>query len=280
MSKKPSLFSRIAHRAARIFSLLLSKLSKLFDRIVYSQKASMIVSLLVSIVICVSINYNDLNYRFFNKDQEVLNLSNIPVNAIYDSQEYVVEGLPDAVAVTLSGSPSDMQLYKAQYQVEVSADLRNFSPGKNVVEFQASGLPNGVSATMNPNSAEINISQKTKRTFSVTTELILGPQQSADNFEIASISATSVVIKATQTQLDAIRTVKALIDTSGHDKDFTTTAPLIAYDVSGAPVSVTITPDSVQVVIKYKEVSKEKTEEDTQDSDDASDSGANREELN
>jgi YbbR domain-containing protein len=256
-------FARFMKQIGHIFSLILSRLSKLFDRIVYSPKSSLVVSLATAVVLCVSINFSDLNYRFFNKDDEVLNLTSVPVNALYDTEEYVVEGLPDAVSVTLTGSPADMALYKTQYSVEVTADLRNLAAGENVVELKAGNVPAAISAVINPSSAEVTIDKKQTRTYSIVPELIIGSNQSESDFEVESLSQTSVTIKATKSQLDSIRTVKALIDTSGQNADFSATAILAAYDSSGNKVSVSITPETVDVNVRYVEEDEETENDDT-----------------
>lgn len=240
-------------RAFHFIQSILQRLSKLFDRVVYNRKSSLIVSFILAVIICVSVNYEDLNYRFFNTDEKVLNLTNVPVNATYDTEAYVVEGLPDAVAVTLSGSPADITLYQNQYHAEVSADLRNLSTGENVVELKTSGIPSGVSATVNPSSVSVKIVKKITRDFTVTPELIIGQGQSAGEFTVSGVSNKTVQIKATKEQLDSIRLVRALADTSGKTGSFEISAPLVAYDSSGTPVNVTIIPETVTVSVAYNE---------------------------
>jgi YbbR domain-containing protein len=79
-----------------------------------------------------------------------------------------------------------------------------------------------------------------------------------------------VTIKATKSQLDSIRTVKALIDTSGQNSDFSATAILAAYDSSGNKVSVSITPETVDVSVRYVE-----DEEDAENSDTSAENADN-----
>lgn len=250
---KKDWITNLCHRIMQAVLSVFSRLSKLFDRVVYSPKSSLVVSLLASIAICISINFNDLNYRFFNKDEEVLNLSNVPVNAIYNTEEYTVNGIPETVNVTLTGSPADIQLYRTQYQVEVNADLRNLSVGKNVVALRAGGFPSQINASVNPAEAEVTIQKKMTRNYTVSAELIVGAGQSLDEFKVKSLSQTSVMIQATKAELDSIRIVKALVDTSGQNKNFSQEASLVAYDSSGNRVNVTIIPDTVTVEVEYTE---------------------------
>lgn len=252
-NNKKDWITNLCHKVMQVILSVFSRLSKLFDRVVYSPKSSLLVSLLASIAICISVNFNDLNYRFFNKDEEVLNLNNVPVNAIYNTEEYTVNGIPETVTVTLTGSPADIQLYRTQYQVEVNADLRNLSVGKNVVTLRAGGFPSQINASVNPAEAEVTIQKKMTRNFTVSAELIVGAGQSLDEFKVKSLSQTSVTIQATKAELDSIRIVKALVDTSGQNKDFTQDASLVAYDSSGNRVNVTIIPDTISVEVEYTE---------------------------
>lgn len=256
-----SFMSRMVHSVTRFFKYLLEKLSKLFDRIVYNRTSSIIVSLIAAIVICFSVNFDSINYHFFNTENEVLNLTNVPVNATYNTDEYVVNGLPDSVAVTLTGSPADMTLYKNSYgEVEVNADLRHLSTGNNEVEFTASNIPTGLTATINPTSAKVTIYKKISRSYIITPEFLLGSGQSDGDFSIGSMSQNSIMIKADKAQLDSIRSVKALIDTSGHTASFDSKASLVAYDSKGDRVNVNIEPETITIHVKYKESKKEESQ--------------------
>lgn len=252
-------------------------IGKVFDRIIYNNRASLVVSGVFAIIFCVSINYEDLSFQFLSADTTTYNYGSVPVETLMDSENYEVSGLPATADLTVTGDPADIQLVRTQNSASVRADLRSLAEGTNVVALEAVGLPTGVEATVTPSTAEVNLQKKIEKSFLIEPELLVGSNQSASDYSTPVLSTRSVTIKAISSKLESIRTVKAIIDASGKDGDFTVTAPLVAYDSEGKQVNVTITPDSVTATVTLK------TDEDTAntadktdtDTADASDSGSN-----
>lgn len=223
---------------------------KLFDKIIYNGKASLIVSGLFAVIFCISINYQELSFEFFHSDVSTLNLSSVPVEVLIDTESFEVNGLPNTADLAIQGDPADIQLVRTQNSASVQADLRTLEPGTNMVPLKATGLPSGLDVTVTPSSAEVDIQRKYTRSYTVTPELLLGKGQRDGDFETPVLSVKSVTIKATKSKLDTIRLVKAIIDTSGKNDDFRVTAPLVAYDAAGKQINVTITPESVEATVK------------------------------
>lgn len=225
--------------------------SKLFDKIIYNRNASILVSILAAVIICVSVNYSELSSIFFNKEDTTLNLPAISVDVKMDSEKYAVTGLPGTVDMTVTGSPADIQVFRAQQQnISVMADLSGYGEGKNVVELRAMNVPDNLTVTVTPPSAEINLIRKETRTFNVKPELLLGSGQKVSDFETPELSEKRVKITATPDALNSIRVVKAYVDASGQTGDFTTTATISAYNAKGERVAVNTVPETVQATVK------------------------------
>lgn len=235
----------------RFMRQLVNWVSKLFDRVVYNRKASIIVSVMAAIAICVSVNYEDLSSILLKDNQTTLNVSGVPVDVRINEDEYKVEGLPATVDLTVTGTPADIQVFRSQQQSAiVTANLMNFGPGRNDVALTASGVPDNLTVTVNPESASINIIRKETRTFGLKPEILLGTGQKSTDFEAPVLDQTRVSITATPDELNSIRTVKAIVDASGQTGDFTAPAVIAAYNASGDRVSVTTVPETVTATVK------------------------------
>lgn len=233
----------------------LEKVSKLFDRVVYSSHLALIVSGIMAILICISVNYEELSFQFLSHNAATLNLPAIPVTVLADEDNYEISGLPATADLTVVGDAADIQLVRTQNAATVTADMRNMTEGTNTVTLKPSGLPTGVEATVSPATADVTIARKIKKTFFITPDLIVGNGQSEAAFERPKLSVRSVSIKATQDKLNSIRTIRAVIDASGHDGDFTVEAPLVAYDSTGKQVQVSIEPAAVTATVTMKQSS-------------------------
>lgn len=261
MSKeKTTGFSRFMKQLKDLTMEIVNKISKLFDRTVYNRKASLIVTFVLSLIICVFISFDDLSFQFFRSNDTTFNLTGITVDALYDSQAYEVIGLPNTADVAISGDSADIQLLRAQNNVGVKVDLRSLEPGDNMVTLEATGVPSNLTAAVTPESVKITLERKETRTFFIAPELLLGTGQSGSLFDTPVLDKSSVSIQGTSEKLNSIRTVKAIVDASGHSSGFTTDAVLVAYDANGRQVNVTIIPETVKATVALRDVSDPKGE--------------------
>lgn len=244
-----SFFDKCSHLAVAGFS----KLSKLFDKIIYHKRSSVIVSLLVSTGICVAVNFDDIRYTFFNNDLTTLNVPGVGVEIKADTETYEITGVPSTVDLTLTGDPADIQSFRNQSNAAVvTADLRNFGEGDNVATLQVSNVPKQIDVQVNPATVEVDLVRKLTKSFPVDAELLIGIGQKKSDFDSVTPAQSSVLVKATQEQLDSIRKVEAIVDTTGKTTDFSMNAPLVAYDSNGDKVNVEINPTTVEVAVKVK----------------------------
>ena len=236
---------------------IFTKLSKIFDRIVYSKKSSVIVSLVAAVMFCITVNYEEISFEFFNREDATLNVPGVKIDVKIDSDVYQVNGLPQTVDLTLTGSPADIQTFRNNNTAVVEADLRKFKEGENVVPLTVKNIPPKLKVDVSPQNVTVKIEQKKTKSFLIRSELLLGAGQKLDDFEIADISAETVTVKATQDKLNSIRKISAIVDATGRNSDFETSALLVAYDGSGDKVDVQIEPSKVMVKVVKKENKKE-----------------------
>ena len=240
----------LVSKIIELFQMIFRKLSKLFDKVVFNKKGSLFISLFLAIIISISVNYEDISLSLFHDTTVSVTINDVSVETLADTENYVIEGIPSTVDVTITGSASDVQVYRQQANISAIADVRRYTEGNVVVDIEISQLPSNLEATIQPATAEATISKKVSKQFTVTSELLLGTGQSSSDFESPVLSETTVTIKASQEQIDAIRSVKAIIDATGQTGDFNVEANVMAYDSSGTPLQVDISPATIQASVK------------------------------
>ena len=206
--KGPSVWIKELHG---LMTLIFQKVSKLVDRILFDKKGSVIISLVLSIMICVVINYED---------------------------------------ISLTGDATSIQVFRSKSSVQVVADLKRYSEGENIINLKVKNLPEKIEAVIDPATIDVTLSKKVTKTFTIQPELLVGTNQKVSDFETPVLDTMTVKITASQNQLNSIRIVKALIDCTGQIQDFDANATLAAYDAKGNRVNVVLSPDTVRASVK------------------------------
>ena len=185
-----------------------------------------------------------------------------PINAIYNEEAYVVEGLPETVDVVLIGRKSDIYLAKQYPSQEISVDLRELSAGTHKVSLKYRQAINSVEYKIDPSQVTVIIYDKVSSTREITAEVL--HRNNLDNkLDISeiSLSKTEITIKGSAKKLEEVAYVKALIDidnlvdptigeaTINNNK-------LVAYNNTGEIVDVEILPETVDATLRITSTSK------------------------
>ncbi len=221
------------------------------------------VSLFLAILIFIlfdqkKIMFNDTSAEVL-KDQKV--------EAVYNEEAYVVEGLPEKVDITLMGSRSDLFIAKQSTASKVTVDLTGLKPGTHKVNIEYMRPNASVDYSVNPSVATVNVYSKVSESKTLTTDLLnqdsLDSKLVIDNVKPAS---EKVVIKGTDDEnainsLKKVATVKALVDVSSLNNQDTGTVtlkdvPIKAYDKNGNILDVEIVPNKVNVSVNISSPSK------------------------
>ena len=203
---------------------------------------------------------------FSNKSAEVLKGQS--VEAIYNEEAYVVEGLPSSVDITLMGSRSDLFIAKQSTASKVTVDLTGLRPGTHRVNIEYTQPMSSISYSVNPAVATVNIYPKVSETKTLSVDLLnqddLDSKLVVDNVDP---EVDSVVIKGASddkaiNNLDKVATVKALVNLANIDTDEAGTVtlkdvPLKAYDENGKSMNVEIVPSKIDVDVEISSPSKE-----------------------
>ena len=163
-------------------------------------------------------------------------LSNQPVEATYNKEAYVIEGIPDTADVTLIGRTVDLYLAKQLSTGKVTVDLSNLSVGTHKVDLSYKNSINSV------NKDKLN---------------------SKLSIQSITLDKEEVIIKGTDDEksihnINNVATVKALVDVGGIEEagvNKIDKAKLVAYDKYGNVVDVEIVPETVSATVNVESYS-------------------------
>ena len=150
----------LVSKIIELFQMIFRKLSKLFDKVVFNKEGSLFISLFLAIIISISVNYEDISLSLFHDTTVSVTINDVSVETLADTENYVIEGIPSTVDVTITGSASDVQVYRQQANIRAIADVRRYTEGNVVVDIEISQLPSNLEATIQPATAEATISKK------------------------------------------------------------------------------------------------------------------------
>ena len=189
---------------------------------------------------------------FFFVDSKVINLTNTAeiisgqtINVKYNSDAYVVEGIPKSVDITLMGRKSDLYLAKQLGNHEVVLDLTDYKPSDKAqkVKLTYNQTIDSITYKLDPSYVTVVIKKKVSTLKGITYDLMNSEKMDSKlSVKSVELSKTEVVVKGSQDTIDKISSVKALIDLS--DKKFTEkgtynldNVTLVAYDDNGMKIN-------------------------------------------
>lgn len=230
-----------------------------FERWLVKKNTLIFISLLISIVAFLVVDNKTIS--LVDSYAEVL--YDQKVEAIYNTETYVVEGLPDTVDVTLIGKKIEMYLAKQLSKGYVTVDISNLKEGTHKVTLNYESNIETIDYKMDPSTVNITIYPKVSTTKSATIDTIntdvLDTKLSVSN---VSIDKTEIIIKGAEHTINEVANVRALVDIQklvDPEAGIVTLedVPLIAYDMNGKVVDVEMVPSKVTATISIESPHKE-----------------------
>ena len=248
--------TRLLMKIGKVFS----SSNKALENFLSKSNTLLFVSLVLAILIFIVIDQRMT--IFTNTSAEVL--KDKKVNAIYNEEAYVVEGLPEKVDITLMGKRTDLFIAK-QTSSKVSVDLSGYKAGTHKVNIEYISPSDSIEYSVNPSVANVNIYNKVSVTKTLTTDIL--NQDNLDSklvIDDIKTSVDSVVVKGTDDEkannsLKKVATVKALVDVGSITETGNMTVkniPLKAYDKDGKMLNVEIVPSKINVDLSVTSPSK------------------------
>jgi YbbR domain-containing protein len=239
-------------------SKIFSKPNKKFETWLSKSTTLLFLSLFLSITIFIVVDRKIIT--FSSQSAEVLKEQKINVKC--NEEQYVVEGLPETVDVTLIGSKADLYIAKQSSNDGVVVDLMDLTPGTHKVNIEYEQGLSGIEYSVNPNVATVIIYKKVSDTRELTYDLV-NTSKLENTFIVNNVklNVDEVTIRGAEYKIDQVTTVKALIDLeqiSSKELGIQTIndIELKAYDVKGNIVDVEFVPAKVNAEIELASPSK------------------------
>ena len=193
-------------------------------------------------------------------------LHNQTVEATYNKEAYVVEGIPETADVTLIGRTVDLYLAKQLSTGKVSVDLSNLKEGTHKVDLSYESSINSVTYKLDPSSITVNVYPKVSQTKTVTIDVINKDKlDSKLSVQSVTLDKEEVIIKGTDDEksshnINKVATGIALVDVGSivDPKAGVNTVDkvkLVAYDKYGNVVDVEIVPETVTATVNIESYS-------------------------
>ncbi|MGI6608396.1 MAG: YbbR-like domain-containing protein [Erysipelotrichaceae bacterium] len=230
--------------------------SSLLTKAFFSKRLSKLIALVMAIIMYVSVNLTSSDT--FGVTQSAT-LTGVPVKIIYNSEIYEISGIPESVNVMISGAISDISLQKGKINSVVTADLSGLTEGTHQIKLIPTNFSNDLTVNV-LDTPRVNVIIKKKITtkYNISYEYInKNKMDSAFILSGATFDTTEVLIRASQDTINSIAFVKALIDVTDVDADFTREAQIVAYANDGSIVECDIIPEFVTVNVTVTQPTKQ-----------------------
>lgn len=239
-----------------VFNLqnLFKKNGSIIEKLLNKPTFLIYLSLALAVIVFLCIDNKVIN--LVENNAEVI--TNVPVEVKYNEEAYVVEGVPQTVDITISGRKSDIYLAKQLGEFKVTLDLSDYSASDTSykVYFTYSKSIANLNYKLDPSYVSVMIKNKVSSVASVTYELInLDKLDSKLNVKNVTLSKSEVVVKGSESALNKIAWIKALVDLDNSDLTEAGTFEvdnvlLVAYDSQGKILNnVEIVPNTLSATL-------------------------------
>ena len=230
--------------------------SSAFDRILFN-RFSRTIALVLALLMYIFINFNLGEMVFQSTTAAGGKINDIPVTVIANEEVYEISGLPSVVNALMVGDYADIQLVKTQHSYTVVADLTGLLEGTHEVSLSAKDFSDRVDVFLQPSTAVVTIKKKISQQFRVGYDFVNSDKMNQEyELGVPTFDTTEVIIRASQSTIEKIGNIKALIDVTGVEASFAQEAKLVAYDQQGNRMKVDIIPSTVNVNVTVTNPSK------------------------
>lgn len=230
-----------------------------FERWLNKRNTLVFISLVVSLILFFYVDSK--SNTMIDSSAEVLR--NQAVEATYNKEAYVIEGIPEKADVTLIGRTVDLYLAKQLSTGKVTVDLSNLKEGTHKVDLEYDSSINSVGYNLNPSSITVNVYPKVSVTKTITVDVINKDKLDTRlSVQSVTIDKEEVIIKGAEHNLKKVATVKALVDVDNivdpsAGVNTIDDVKLVAYDKYGHVVNVEMVPDKVVATVNIESYSGE-----------------------
>lgn len=189
--------------------------------------------------------------------QNLDTITDVPVKSYYDTENFVVSGVPETVDITIEGPRSIVQTTKSLKDFEVYVDLSNANIGNQKVNIKIKDISDKLNVTIKPASANVTVQEKVTKEFKVEAEFNRDLLEDGYNAEAPEIKPNKVKITGAKEDIEKISYVKATLDLEGPIQDTVSQeANILVLDRDLNKLNVIVEPKTVEVTVPVKSSSK------------------------
>ncbi len=229
-------------------------MDKLFDSYWVLRVTALVLALLLFFY--VKALTDDTQSSNINSQYDII--TDVPLEAYYDSENLIVTGLPKTVDVTVSGPMQLVLSAKLKKDFKVFVDLNSLLIGEHRVTIQYENFSEKLEVSIDPKWVDIVIEEK------VTKELRVDPEmnnsQIAEGFELKGMTAepSTVFVTGAKSAIENISYVKATVTgEDGINSSFKQEVNVKVLDNNLNKLDVIIEPETVVVNVEIKKYSRE-----------------------
>jgi len=181
-------------------------------------------------------------------------LTDVPLEAYYDSDNLIVTGLPETVDVTIEGPMQIVLNTKLKKDFKIFVDLNSLLIGEHRVKIRTEAFSDKLAVKVNPEYITVSIEEK------VTAELPIDPEMNSslinDSYVLNSMVAepSTVFVTGAKSVISSINYVKATVTGNpGIDRSFEQDAEVKVLDNKLNKLDVAIEPVKVKVKVNLVE---------------------------
>ncbi len=237
----------------------LSNRSGNFDKFLNNPNTLVYVSLICAFGAFFAVDRKIINL----KETESVVLSNVPIVADYNEENFVVEGIPESADIVLMGRKSDLYLAEQLGDHKLTLDLTDINEGTHKVNLKYNNPINTLDYKLDPSRITLVVYEKVSATKTLTND-ILNTDKLNNTLVISNIALDrdDVIVKSYREKLDTVASVKAIVDVNALNASQAGTysldnVKLVAYNEIGNEISdVEIVPSTVTATVTITSPSK------------------------
>lgn len=229
-------------------------MDKFFDNIWVLRATAFVLAILLFFYVKAELNGGK---ETTTANQHVDIITDVPLEAYYDSENLIVTGLPETVDVTIEGPMQLVMQTKFKKDFKVFVDLRSLLIGKHRVTIQHENFSDKLKVTINPEVVDVVIEEKVSQEFKVDPEI--NSRLFAEGYVLKSMAAepSKVLVTGAKSVIENISYVKATVSApKGIKESFTQEANVKVLDSNLNKLDVFIQPQTVNVTVEVEEYSK------------------------
>ena len=178
-------------------------ISSLIDRVLFSSKHLSLVAFVLACFLVFTVYYDSENSVISKPLLNSKIMSNVPIQARYNSESFEISGLPSSCEVVLTGEAANVN-NAATKNGYCQINLEGYTEGTHSINVSALGYGDNVTTTVTPSNITVTLKKITSRQFEIGYDFI--NLDKMDSKYILSTpefaSGTKVNIRASQDTLD------------------------------------------------------------------------------